>query len=77
MVSRATVTSKVHRTDSRHELVAVHVTVVVPSGNALPEGGRHVTLAGVAQRSPVVVGCGYVTEAKLPSQTQLVRLDGH
>ena len=29
--------------DDPHELVAVQVTVVVPVGNALPEGGEHIT----------------------------------
>jgi hypothetical protein len=40
-----------------HEFVAVHVTVVVPVGNALPEEGEHITSAdGV----PVEVGSVHV-----------------
>ena len=48
---------KLHVTDSRQELVARQVTVVVPRMKVLPDGGLHVTVALVGQL-PVVVGVG-------------------
>ncbi len=53
-MSRATVTVKVQTADSRQELVARHVTVVVPSMNNAPEGGVQVTTAFVGQAEDVV-----------------------
>jgi hypothetical protein len=41
--------------------VAVQFTDVVPSGNALLDGGEHVTVTGGVP--PVAVGAGYVTMA--------------
>ena len=76
VVSRATVTVKVHVADSRQEFVARQVTVVVPRMNTAPDGGVQVTMAFVGQL-PVVVGGGYVTTAVLATpQSQLVLLDG-
>ena len=57
VVSRATVTVKLHTVDSRQEFVAWQVTVVVPGINVAPDGGLHVTTALVWQL-PVVVGAG-------------------
>lgn len=57
VVSCATVTVKLQVADSRQELVARQVTVVVPRMKVLPEGGLHVTVALVGQL-PVVVGGG-------------------
>ena len=61
IVSRATVAVKVQTADSRQELVARHVTVVLPSGNSAPEGGEQVTMAFVGQ--PAIAGkCGRITQ---------------
>ena len=57
MVSCATVTVKLHVADSRQELVARQVTVVVPRMKVLPDGGLQVTMALVGQL-PVVAGGG-------------------
>ena len=52
-----TVTLNVH-VELPHEFVAVHVTVVVPAGNVLPDAGEQFTAgAGV----PVADGVAYVT----------------
>lgn len=76
VVSRATVTVKVQTADSRQELVARHITVVVPRMNTPPDGGVQVSTAFVGQL-PVVVGTEYVTMAVLATpQCQLVRLGG-
>lgn len=56
VVSRATVTMKVHTADSLHALVARQVTVVEPSGNSAPEGGEHMTTAFDGQPALVVGG---------------------
>lgn len=56
IVSRATVTVKVQTADSRQELVARQVTVVVPTGNSAPDGGKQVTTAFVGQPAVVVGG---------------------
>jgi hypothetical protein len=57
MVSRATVTVKLHVADSRQELVAVQFTVVVPRIKRAPDGGLQVT-TGLVGQLPVVVGAG-------------------
>ena len=76
VVSRATVTVKVQTADSRQELVARQVTVVVPRMKLAPDGGEQVTTALVGQL-PVVVGAGKVTTAVLATpQVQLVWLGG-
>ena len=54
-----TVTLNVH-VELPHELTAVHVTTVVPTGNVLPDAGAHVTVGGGV---PLAVGVGYVTTA--------------
>jgi hypothetical protein len=50
-------TAKVHIADSRQLLVAVQVTVLVPSGNGVPDRGLQVTVVVEAQ-SPLTVGVG-------------------
>jgi hypothetical protein len=43
---RVTVTVKVQLVLVPHVSLAVHVTVLVPTGNVLPLGGSHVRLGG-------------------------------
>src|SRR5207247_1036004 len=46
-----TVTTKLHCAWFPHASTAVHVTVVLPTGNVLPEGGVHETFTGPLQLS--------------------------
>ena len=57
-----TVTVKLHVASGVMPFVAVQLTVVVPFGNVLPEGGVQVTV-GVGQPA-VAVGAAYVTTAE-------------
>jgi hypothetical protein len=52
----ATVTTKLHCARLPHPSTAVQVTVVLPTGNALPEGGVHVTVTDAGQLSLAVGG---------------------
>jgi hypothetical protein len=49
VVSRRTITLKVHRAEFRTLSAAAHVTVLVPGRNTLPDGGVQVSVASVPQ----------------------------
>jgi hypothetical protein len=78
VVSRATVTVKLQVVLLVQSSVAVQVTVVVPGGKRLPEGGEHVTVTFVSALS-VAVGGGQETRASGGTnvQSQTMRLVGH
>jgi hypothetical protein len=57
------------------ELVAVHVTVVVPTGNAEPEAGLQVTVT-VPPQGSLATGVGNVTTAEVPL-VEATTVEGH
>ncbi len=77
-VSRATVTVKVHVVRLVQLSVAVQVTVEVPRGNALPDGGEQVTATLVSALS-VADGRGHDTTVVVVAvpQSQAIRFVGH
>jgi len=76
--SRATVTVKLQGVRLVQSSVAVHVTVVVPSGNSDPDGGEQVTATFVSALS-VAVGGGHdtATVVAVAPQSQAMRFVGH
>lgn len=78
VTSRATVTVKVQVVRFVQSSVAVQVTVVVPGGKRLPDGGAHVT-ATLGSALSVAVGSGQKTRASggTAVQSQAMRLVGH
>lgn len=76
-LSRTTRTRKVHVLRFVQSSVAVQVTVVVPAGKGLPEGGEHATVTLESALS-VAIGAGKVTGTveALP-QMETERLLGH
>lgn len=75
VVSRATVTVKVQVARSPQGLVAVQLTVDVPTANKLPDGGTHDTSAGKRQLFETA-GAGYGTGTEVVPQVQITRLVG-
>jgi uncharacterized alkaline shock family protein YloU len=75
VVSRVTRTRKVQVVRLVQSSVAVHVTVVVPTGNRLPEAGEHVT-ATLASALSVAAGTGYETTAPLPEHAATLIFPG-
>jgi hypothetical protein len=55
--------------------VAVQVTVVVPTGNTLPDAGEQVTVT-LASALSVAIGRGYEATAPLAEQAVMLRLPG-
>jgi hypothetical protein len=78
VTSRATVTVKVQVVRFVQSSVAVQVTVVVPGGKRLPDGGAHVTPT-LGSALSVAVGGGQETAASGGTrvQSQTMRLVGH
>jgi hypothetical protein len=78
VVSRATVTVKLQFVLLLQSSVAVQVTVVVPGGKRLPDGGEQVTVTFVSALS-VAVGGGQKTRASggTAVQSQAMRFVGH
>jgi hypothetical protein len=77
-VSRATVTLNVQVVRLVQLSVAVQVTVVVPSGKVLPDGGKQVTATLVSALS-VADGKGHDTTAVVVAvpHSQTIRFVGH
>ena len=78
VTSRATVTVKVQVVRLVQSSVAVQVTVLVPGGKKLPDGGEQVTVTFGSALS-VAVGGGQETWASGGTRVQIqaVRLVGH
>ncbi len=74
-MSVLTVTVKLQVLRFVQSSVAVQVTVVVPTGNWVPETGLQVT-AGVEPKS-VAVGAGKFTTAPDRSHVKTTMFDGH
>src|SRR4029079_7004930 len=66
-----TVTAKVHSAELPAASVAVHVTVVVPTVNKLPDGGLHTTTGAGSQLSAAVTTKAYVV-APFPGDSTVV-----
>jgi hypothetical protein len=75
-VVSSTVTSNWHESEFPAESVTVHVTVVVPSGNVLPEGGTH-TSTGAGSHVSETAGSAKVTTAPPPPVHSAVTSPGH
>jgi hypothetical protein len=73
---RDTCTEKKQKAEFPLASVAVHVTVVVPIGKAVPEGGEQVTV--VAEQLSFAVGVGYVTTTQhCPISASAATFAGH
>ena len=76
VVSRVTRTRKVHVVRFVQSSVAVQVTVVVPTGNTLPEAGEQVT-STLGSALSVACGTGYETTVPLVEHAVTLTFAGH